>query len=286
MSSLLCLIAHPDDEIFCAGLLAQLSSLDISVYLGCLTRGEGGTLARVANDYASSSSLSKASSLAQVRQRELLCSVQALGLRAVSFMEYVDRPPTPDSLHPPQHDPSVLRSDIRALVDHYQPSAVLTHGSNGDYGHPAHTLLHRMTRAAVEEMSDSAPALYSFNAFHPTLPFQSTLNPDDWATFILDVSPFRDAKRDSLACHESQWPVFVDRQPSPRAYQDALSEYVDRRLLESYCWHGSCTPLDKEPLADWLGVRRRDGIGERLWRSSYSALRTLKNRARQYFPAS
>ena len=135
MSSLLCLIAHPDDEIFCAGLLAQLAALDIPVHLACLTRGEGGT---------PPASLPERRALADLREHELRCSAQVLGIRTLSFLDYRDRPPTSDGLQAPAHDPVTLQSDIRALIDRHRPEAVLTHGSNGDYGHPAHALLHRM----------------------------------------------------------------------------------------------------------------------------------------------
>jgi LmbE family N-acetylglucosaminyl deacetylase len=261
-----------------------------TVYLSCLTRGEGGSLAFHKNN-PDSGVPSSDSSLARVRQQELQCSAKALGVHAVSFMDYRDRPPTPGGLRPPEHDSTTLKLDIRTVIDRYNPTAILTHGSNGDYGHPAHTLLHHVTRAAVHAMPDPSPAFYSFNAFHPTLHFQSILNPDDWATFILDISPYKDAKRESLACHKSQWPVFVDPQSSLHAYHDALSEYVDRLLLESYCWHAPPTDAfdtnrQEDPLTNWLKVKRRDSFGERLWRFSYSALRTLKNLVRPYLSVS
>jgi LmbE family N-acetylglucosaminyl deacetylase len=280
MSSLLCLIAHPDDELFCAGLLAQLAALDIPVHLACLTRGEGGA------PPASVSSASPSSahrSIADVREQELRCAAQALSINTLSFLDYRDRPPTSDGLQAPAHDPATLQSDIRTLIDRYRPEAVLTHGSNGDYGHPAHALLHRMTLAVINAMP-SAPSLYSFNAYHPTLPALPILNPDDWATFILDVSPFEHAKKASLACHESQWSVFVGSHPSPDAYRTALGEYVDRLLLESYCCHVPRSAPD--PLTAWLGVERRDGITERMWQLSYTALRTLKHHVRSYIPTS
>lgn len=84
MCSLLCLIAHPDDEIFCAGLLAQLAALDIPVHLACLTRGEGGT---------PPASLPERRALADLREHELRCSAQVLGIRTLSFLDYRDRPP-------------------------------------------------------------------------------------------------------------------------------------------------------------------------------------------------
>jgi LmbE family N-acetylglucosaminyl deacetylase len=280
MSSLLCLIAHPDDELFCAGLLAQLAALDIPAHLACLTRGEGGA----SPSSASSASPSSARrSIADVREQELRCAARALSINTLTFLDYRDRPPTSDGLQAPAHDPATLQSDIHALIDRHRPDAVLTHGSNGDYGHPAHALLHRMTHAVIRAMS-SPPALYSFNAYHPTLPARPILNPDDWATFILDVSPFEHTKKTSLACHESQWSVFVGPHPSSDAYRKALGEYVDRLLLESYCCHMPRSAPD--PLTAWLGVTRRGGLAERMWKLSYMALRTLKNHVRPYFPPS
>lgn len=133
-------------------------------------------------------------------------------------------------------------------------------------------------------MPSPSPVFYSFNAYHPTLPSHSLLNQDDWASFIIDVSRFKHSKTASLTCHESQWSVFVGRHASLDAYRRALDEYVDRLLLESYCCHAPSSVRD--PLTSWLGVRRRNSIAERIWQFSYTALRAVKNRIRQYIPIS
>ena len=39
---ILAVIAHPDDEVFCSGLLAGAAALGAKVSILCMTRGEGG----------------------------------------------------------------------------------------------------------------------------------------------------------------------------------------------------------------------------------------------------
>jgi LmbE family N-acetylglucosaminyl deacetylase len=45
MASLLCLVAHPDDEtMLCGGTQALLAARGVETHMVCLTRGEGGEL--------------------------------------------------------------------------------------------------------------------------------------------------------------------------------------------------------------------------------------------------
>ncbi|MCS6883691.1 MAG: PIG-L family deacetylase, partial [Chloroflexaceae bacterium] len=143
MPSLLCLVAHPDDEtILCGGTLALLSARGVAVHVVCLTRGEGGELGEPP--------LTTREQLGAVREQELVCAVQALGGKSLTFLGYIDPPIGPDgTLSAPEHNPVMLAGQIVNCIQQFRPDVVLTHGSNGEYGHPAHVLMHAMTRAAV-----------------------------------------------------------------------------------------------------------------------------------------
>src|SRR5690606_20419115 len=77
------IFAHPDDEVLgCGGTLAQLAKAGVSISLICATRGEAGEIA--------SPELATADILGNVREEEMLCSAEALGVAEVHFLGYRD----------------------------------------------------------------------------------------------------------------------------------------------------------------------------------------------------
>ena len=79
--TLLAVLAHPDDESFgMGGTLALYARRGYRVVLLCATRGEAGT---VDPEY-----LVGHSSIAHLREAELRCAAQHLGLTAVHFLGY------------------------------------------------------------------------------------------------------------------------------------------------------------------------------------------------------
>lgn len=192
--------AHPDDELYAAGLLAALAERGVATHLLCLTRGEGGPTGSVATR----------ESLGQVREQELRASAAALGVATVELMGYVD--PFPDGrARAPEVAPEELARQIAAAVRKRKAEALLTHGSNGEYGHPAHRLLHAAARLV------QGPALYTFNAAAPDVVLWGGVNPDDPADLVLDVTPWLEAKARAFDAHVSQRGLWLRiGGPSPR----------------------------------------------------------------------
>ena len=78
--TLLAVLAHPDDETFgTGGTLAHYSKLGVKVYLVCATRGEVGEV--------SPEMMEGYSSVAELRENELRCAAQTLGLAGCIFPE-------------------------------------------------------------------------------------------------------------------------------------------------------------------------------------------------------
>jgi len=76
--TILSVLAHPDDESFgMGGTLALYARKGYDVYLVCATRGEVGT---VDDEY-----MKGFSSIANLRESELRCAAQHLGLKNVFF---------------------------------------------------------------------------------------------------------------------------------------------------------------------------------------------------------
>ena len=81
--TLLSVLAHPDDESFgMGGTLALYAQKGWDVYLVCATRGEVGTV--------DPHHLEGFSSIAELREGELRCAAQHLGLKDVFFLDYHD----------------------------------------------------------------------------------------------------------------------------------------------------------------------------------------------------
>ena len=81
---LMCILAHPDDEsLGMGGTLAKYASEGIETYLVTATRGERGWWGQE-KDYPG------LKALGQTRERELRCAAEALGIRDVQILDYVD----------------------------------------------------------------------------------------------------------------------------------------------------------------------------------------------------
>jgi LmbE family N-acetylglucosaminyl deacetylase len=155
--TLLAVLAHPDDESFgMGGTLALYASRGYNVYLVCATRGEVGTV--------DPEHMRNFRSIAELREAELRCAAEHLGLKEVFFLDYRDSgmPGSPDNSHP---DAQVAHSvdEVAGKVVHYirtlKPDAVFTFDPIGGYRHPDHIHIHQATVLAFEKSDDAS--------FHP-----------------------------------------------------------------------------------------------------------------------
>ncbi len=163
-ATLLAVLAHPDDESFgMGGTLALYSRRGDNVYLVCATRGEVGT---VDPEY-----MQGYDSVAELREAELRCAAQHLGLKGVRFLGYRDSgmPGSPDNRHPDAQVAHPLDEVAGRIVKHIRelkPDVVLTFDPIGGYRHPDHIHVHQATTLAFEHADDPS--------FHPEcgLPFK------------------------------------------------------------------------------------------------------------------
>jgi len=80
---LLAVVAHPDDETFgIGGTLAYYASIGMDVHLICATRGEAGEV--------DPSMMEGFASVGELREHELRCAANELGLRQIYFLNYRD----------------------------------------------------------------------------------------------------------------------------------------------------------------------------------------------------
>ncbi len=151
---LLAVLAHPDDETFgMGGTLALYASRGVEVHLVCATRGEAGTV--------SPQFMQHHGSIAALREHELRCAAQHLGLAGVHFLDYRDSgmPGTPENRHP-QALVNAPRDEVVRKITHairkFKPQVVVTFDPSGGYGHPDHIATHQATVEAFYAASDPA----------------------------------------------------------------------------------------------------------------------------------
>ncbi len=118
--SALAVVAHPDDETFGLGaLIDRLTASGTAVHVLCFTRGEASTLNE--ND----------SDLSQARVRELQLASSALGVAAVTLLNY------PDS-RLVGIPPAELAAQVTRLAALARPDGLLVFDDTGITGHPDH----------------------------------------------------------------------------------------------------------------------------------------------------
>jgi LmbE family N-acetylglucosaminyl deacetylase len=140
---LLAVFAHPDDESMgTGGALAKYAAEGIETYLICATRGERGWFGPEEQNPGFER-------LGQIRTDELLRAGEKLGLKEISFLDYMD-----GDLDQANHAEAIgkIVTHIRRL----QPQVIVTFPPDGNYGHPDHIAIGQFTAAAIVCAADSS----------------------------------------------------------------------------------------------------------------------------------
>nr|NIP22938.1 PIG-L family deacetylase [Phycisphaerae bacterium]NIP50912.1 PIG-L family deacetylase [Phycisphaerae bacterium]NIW91847.1 GlcNAc-PI de-N-acetylase [Phycisphaerae bacterium]NIX26753.1 GlcNAc-PI de-N-acetylase [Phycisphaerae bacterium] len=136
MLKFLACLAHPDDEsLGMGGALARYAAEGVETYLVTATRGERGWPGKPEDNPG----LQK---LGEIRTAELQEAAEALGIREVNFLDYVDG----------DLDQADSIEATRKIVTHLrriQPQVLATFDPFGAYGHPDHIAISQLTTGAV-----------------------------------------------------------------------------------------------------------------------------------------
>jgi len=133
---LLAVFPHPDDETLGLGsTFARYSSEGVETYLLCATRGERGW-------FDSEGPNPGFDGVARLREAELRCASEFLGIHEVSLLDYIDGDVD-------QARPEEIIGKIVSHVRRIKPQVVVTFGPDGSYGHPDHIALSQFTNAAM-----------------------------------------------------------------------------------------------------------------------------------------
>jgi len=234
--SLLGAYGHPDDEQGVSGLMHKYANAGVNVTLVCATRGEAGEIAPGVN--------ATPQNLGQVREEELRCAAEKIGLTNLYFLDYRDSGMigTPENNDPRclwQANLMEVTEKLVRLVRRHKPQVMLTFDPNGGYGHPDHIKIHQATmiayfvagdarifpeQIAKEDLQPWTPLKLYWGAFSRSrfekfvemakktgavVPEQlkeiiKRSAPDEVITTRVNVADFVDLKLNALFCHASQ----------------------------------------------------------------------------------
>ena len=171
---MLAVLAHPDDETFgIGGTLALYAKRGVDVYLICATRGEAGLVQE--------NHLEGYTSIAELRENELRCAAQKLGIREVYFLDYRDSgmPTSVDNRHPQALINAPFQEVIGKIVAHIRklkPQVVITFDPIGGYSHPDHIYIHQAARKAFYLASEPTFECQVLSVYQPKKLYYYTIS--------------------------------------------------------------------------------------------------------------
>lgn len=172
--TLLAVLAHPDDETFgLGGTLALYAKRGVSVHLVCATKGEVGEV--------EPHFLENYKSIGDLRENELRCAAEKLGLTGVHFLGYRDSGMigSSENLHPnalaaaPMEE---VATKVVSYIRQLRPQVVITFDPIGGYRHPDHVAIHKATVRAfhaagkADEFPGTGPPYQPRKLYFQTFP--------------------------------------------------------------------------------------------------------------------
>jgi len=221
---LLAVFPHPDDETMGFGsTFARYSAEGVETYLVCATHGERGW-------FDSEGSNPGWNGVARIREAELRCAAEHLGIHEVSLLNFIDGDVD-------QANPEEIIGKIAAHIRRIKPQVVVTFGPDGNYGHPDHIALSQFTNGALVCAADRNYVDADRQSPHRVLKFYYMVDSvdivgqankafggismdvdgvtrhhigwEDWQiTTRLDNNKYMDRVQKAIQCHKSQLPGY------------------------------------------------------------------------------
>jgi LmbE family N-acetylglucosaminyl deacetylase len=208
VATVLVISAHPDDETMAAGgTIAMHAARGDAVFLLETTRGEGGEVGEPP--------LTGREQLGAYREGELRAAAAELGVREVLFLPFVD--PQMEIGGTAGRIDAPLEAFVAAIAEPLRairPDLVITHGVNGEYGHPQHTFTHQAALLALAATS-LRPEVHTWGAWYPDAERPEMLNRDDPADIVRDISPWFERKVAAALAHRTQHAMFLRNTGAP-----------------------------------------------------------------------
>lgn len=239
---LLAVFPHPDDETLGMGpTLAKYASEGVETYLVCATRGERGWFESEGPDPGWEG-------VARIREAELRCAAEHLGLHEVNFLDYIDGDVD-------QADPDEIITGLVTHVRRIQPHVVVTFAPDGAYGHPDHIALSQFAHAALVCAADASFSDPAGQSPHRVLKFYHMVDSMDLVNAAIELFGGISMDVDGLTRRHVGW---QDWQITTRIDTE---KYLEQVLRAVHC-HKSQLPgygPFAEMSASELGIFFREG---------------------------
>src|SRR5574341_908225 len=221
---------HPDDETLGLGsTFARYSAEGIQTYLVCATRGERGW-------YDSEGPDPGFEGVARIREAELRCAAENLGIGEVNFLDYIDGDVD-------QANPEEIIGKIVSHIRRIKPDVVVTFSPDGNYGHPDHIALSQFTTGALVCAADRNFVDANVQSPHRVLKFYYMVDSLDIVNVANEAFGGITIDMDGVTRHHVGW---EDWQITTRLDN---KEYLDRVQKAMLC-HKSQLP-GYGPIPDW-----------------------------------
>jgi len=136
--------AHPDDGPCCSGTLAKYAAEGQSVCILLTTRGEGGSTGEPP--------VCERADLGRVREQEGRNAGAVIGARVVLYLPYIDPDASDGLMKAIGATLEEFSAWIQQVLSHLKPDFLITHGTNGEYGHPQHIFTQQATFHALRSL--------------------------------------------------------------------------------------------------------------------------------------
>lgn len=239
-------VAHPDDETFCSGLLCEFRDRGIQVQLLCLTRGEGGPTGGASRE-----------ELGLIRAAEMEQACRELGIEQLVFLDHIDPIGGKYRVFAPDISAEQLAEQIAPLVR--DAGLILSHGSSGEYWHPGHLLVHAAVYEALKDRPDGeGPGWMGFLARNRAYPIPRLVNWDDPVYLRIDTAMHVVRRTRALEYHSSQLGLFG------RFARGDYHDFIRQTAVESYSLmrRGSLQIPEARDEGEGEGNHGRDTDGE------------------------
>lgn len=191
--TIVCVIAHPDDEAFGpSGTLYKLAR-DNKVYILCATKGQAGQDSRSETG----------TNLTSRRSKELKTSAKHLGVKKIYFLGFADGTLSNNLYHK-------LAEKIKTHLELLKPEIIITFEPQGISGHIDHITVSMATTFVVKKLAyvkelwyhcittERAKSRKDYFIYFPPGYKRSEINK------IVDISDVWDIKLKAMRTHESQ----------------------------------------------------------------------------------
>lgn len=238
MKKLLGIFAHPDDEtIDAGGTIAKYVKSGWTADLVVATRGEHGPAGDV--------EIPEGKTLADVRSEELGQAAEILGVRSITFLDYIDGTLSDKT-------PGDIEDQLIRIVEDIQPDVIITAEPEGLTNHPDHSRLSLSATYAFQTYAKSRhikhpndpnpPKLYyacfpqsviSYLVSHKYFPAEANGKPmkgveDRRVTTVIDISRFANKKVTALDAHRTQREILKKYVSIPKSPFFAHEYFIHR----------------------------------------------------------